>query len=98
MGEATSKSDVPSETRKSPLIRTTHVYPPIPIRQFDWQAWYDGEEDEQMDTGSGSTEENAIRDLIINHPRSGNPCTACGKPFFDGDTCSRGGCPCGGDF
>ncbi len=45
-----------------------------------------------------AAEEAAIRDLIVNHPRSGNPCTACGTPFFDGDTCGRGGCPCGGDF
>lgn len=92
-----SKSDVAS-ARKSPVIKTEFVYPPIPIRSMDWQAWYDGEEDEQMDVGRGETEEAAIRDLIINHPRSGNPCTACGTPFFDGDTCGRGGCPCGGDF
>lgn len=25
-------------------------------------------------------------------------CRSCGKPFRDGDTCPRGGCPMGGDF
>lgn len=83
--------------RKSPKIKTEHVYPPIPVRHMDWLAWYDGEEDEQMPHGSGATEKEAIRDLMDNHPRSGNPCTACGKPFFDGDTCGMGGCPNGGD-
>ena len=85
-------------TRKSPKIITTDVYPPIPVRNLDWQAHYEGEEDEQMDVGHGVTEEDAIRDLMINHPRSGNPCPNCGKPFWDGDTCSKGGCPMGGDL
>lgn len=83
--------------RKSPVIKTNHIYPPIPIRQFDWMAWYDGEE-ETGHNGYGTTEQAAVNDLIVNHPRSGNPCTSCGKPFFDGDTCDKGGCPCGGDF
>jgi hypothetical protein len=55
-------------------IVTTHVYPPIPIRQFDWQAHYDGEEDEQMDAGYGRTKEEAVVDLIENYPR-GQQCT-----------------------
>lgn len=53
-----------------PKIITTHVYPPIPIRSMDWQAHYDGEEDEQMATGTGATEQEAIDDLIENHPRN----------------------------
>lgn len=56
--------------RTSPTIRTDHVFPPIPTRQFDWVAWYDGEEDEQMATGSGPTEAAAVADLIENHPRT----------------------------
>lgn len=50
-------------------IITTHVYPPIPMRQFDWHAHYEGEEDEQMDYGTGATEQEAIDDLLENHPR-----------------------------
>lgn len=26
----------------TPAIKTEHVYPPIPDRQFDWCAWHDG--------------------------------------------------------
>ncbi len=50
-------------------IVTTHVYPPIPIRQFDWQAHYDSEADEQMNCGHGRTEAEAVVDLLDNHPR-----------------------------
>lgn len=85
-------------TRSSPKIITDHVYPPIPIRTMDWLAYYDGEEDEQMAHGTGATEDEAIKDLLENHPRSGNPCPNCKQPFFDGDTCSMGGCPMGGDI
>lgn len=81
--------------RKPPKIVTEHVYPPIPVRFMDWVAHYD---DPEGPSGRGTTEAEAIRDLMDNHPRSGNPCSECGKPFFDGDTCSRGGCPMGGDF
>ena len=53
----------------APKIITTHVYPPIPIRLMDWQAHYEGEEDEQMATGTGATEQEAIDDLLESHPR-----------------------------
>ena len=33
-----------SERRCASRVVTRLVYPPIPMRQFDWQAWYDGEE------------------------------------------------------
>jgi predicted protein tyrosine phosphatase len=56
----------------SPRIVTTLVYPPIPIRSMDWQAHYAGEEDEQMATGHGVTEAEAVYDLIENHPREEN--------------------------
>lgn len=52
-----------------PQIKTTFVYPPIPDRCCDWQAWYDGEEDERMDCGWGATEADAIADLTENFPR-----------------------------
>lgn len=49
-------------------IRTTHVYPPIPIRDFDWcavdDATYDGE---GCPIGYGRTAEQAIQDLLDNY-------------------------------
>ena len=87
--------------RNPPKIRTMHVYPPIPIRSMDWQASYDDDEPDdegRMATGHGSTEAEAISNLMHDNPRSGNPCPSCGKPFFDGDTCGKGGCPMGGDL
>lgn len=46
-------------------IRTEYVYPPIPIRQFDWSAvdddTYDGP---GCAIGYGPTEEAAIKDLL----------------------------------
>lgn len=45
-------------------ITTDHVYPPIPIRTMDWRAYYDGEEDGPH--GEGSTEVEAVADLIAN--------------------------------
>ena len=45
-------------------IRTEHVYPPIPIRQFDWCAYdedtYDGP---GSVLGHGATEEEAVADF-----------------------------------
>jgi hypothetical protein len=37
------------------------VYPPIPIRSFDWCAWHD--DDEESNTGWGATPEEALADL-----------------------------------
>ena len=89
-----------TEIRKPAKVVTQFVYPPIPIRTMDWQAHYDNDEPDdngQMDCGHGKTEREAIHDLLTNYPRSGAPCPACGVPFFFGDTCAKGGCPCGGD-
>ena len=44
-------------------IITQNICPPIPIRCYDWVAWYDGRED--WITGSGETEEEAVRDLVM---------------------------------
>jgi hypothetical protein len=49
-------------TPPSPTIRTTFIHPPIPMRQFDWVAYYDGQEPDGP-TGWGRTEEEAIADL-----------------------------------
>ena len=51
-------------------IVTTYVYPPIPIREFDWQAHFDGDEPNDngsMLAGHGRTEQEAISDLIEQH-------------------------------
>ena len=50
-------------------IITEHVFPPIPVRSFDWSAvWndYDGADDSNCPTGSGSTEKEAVQDLVYN--------------------------------
>jgi hypothetical protein len=44
-------------------IETSHVYPPIPCRKFDWCAYPAGEE-EDGSYGWGKTEADAIADLI----------------------------------
>lgn len=44
-------------------IITTHVYPPIPIRRFDWCAYFDGDE-EAGPRGWGATAEEAEADLL----------------------------------
>lgn len=47
-------------------IVTSCQYPPIPIRQFDWCAYFDGTE-EDGNYGWGATEEAAIADFIENY-------------------------------
>ena len=44
-------------------IVTYHIYPPIPVRDFDWCAYADGGE-EWGGYGYGPTEEEAIRDYL----------------------------------
>ena len=51
-------------------IILTHSFPPIPVRNLDWQAHFDGDEpddDGRMQVGHGATEAEAIRDLIDNY-------------------------------
>lgn len=67
-------------------IVTNNVYPPIPIRSFDWCAHYD---DEEGPTGWGATEAEAIADLTENYDRGG-PTEA--KP--DRPTCKPDGSCC----
>lgn len=45
------------------LIRVSHVYPPIPTRNFDWCAYFDGEEEHGC-YGWGPTQQAAIADLM----------------------------------
>lgn len=46
-----------------PKIVTSHEYPPIPIREFDWCAHREGHE-EDGNYGWGATEQEAISDLL----------------------------------
>lgn len=59
-------------------IVTEHTFPPIPRRDWDWHAFYDGDEPRDsgeddvpggMDFGEGPTEAAAVADLLENHPR-----------------------------
>jgi hypothetical protein len=43
-------------------IITNHVFPPIPMRQFDWSAVFDGYEPGEL-IGYGRTKQDAIDDL-----------------------------------
>ncbi len=46
-----------------PPIKTEFVYPPIPVRDFDWAAYRDGWEPGELQ-GTGRTKEAAIADLL----------------------------------
>lgn len=45
-------------------IHTTHVFPPIPDRRFDWCAWDDDLGEDCSRHGWGPTEAAAIADLM----------------------------------
>ena len=47
-----------------PPIVTSHIFPPIPRRDFDWRAYREGRE-EGGPYGYGKTEAEAIADLLI---------------------------------
>jgi hypothetical protein len=51
---------------ETPKIIAWFEYPPIPVRQFDWGAYYEGHE-ESGPYGWGATEAEAINDLTDNH-------------------------------
>jgi len=44
-------------------IKTSHDYPPIPIRNYDWSAFRE-DYDEGALIGYGKTEQEAIDDLL----------------------------------
>ena len=44
-------------------IITEYIHPPIPARQFDWMAWYDGDDEEGL-RQYGATEAEARQNLI----------------------------------
>lgn len=56
-----------------PAITTEFWMKPIPLRQFDWLAFYANDEPNDagyMPHGEGATETEAVCDLIENHPRT----------------------------
>jgi hypothetical protein len=63
----------------APKIVTSHVYPPIPVRDFDWCAHYDGEE-EAGGYGYGRTEAEAIQDFKDNYAEDHDERLAFARP------------------
>ena len=51
---------------KGRKIVTSNPCPPIPVRDFDWCAYFDGEE-EAGSYGYGKTEADAVADFIENY-------------------------------
>ena len=49
--------------KEKKIIVTYYIYPPIPLRQFDWCAYYDGSE-ESGPYGYGPCRLEAIRELL----------------------------------
>ncbi|WP_164749177.1 hypothetical protein [Mesorhizobium sp. M1A.F.Ca.IN.020.04.1.1] len=47
-------------------VITSHIFPPIPVRCFDWCAWFDDLGADCSPYGYGRTEEEAIEDLLEN--------------------------------
>lgn len=47
-------------------IVTEHVYPAIPVRQFDWRAMFEGDDEETSRHGYGQTELKAVNALLLN--------------------------------
>ena len=78
---------------KPKLIKTEHVFPPIPTRGSDWCAWFDGEE-ELGGYGWGATEREAIESL----KEARGICLHCDRHEGDVKTCGVGGCPLGADL
>ena len=46
-----------------PRVVTSHEYPPIPWRSFDWAAWDDELGADCSPVGHGETEQEAIADF-----------------------------------
>lgn len=80
-------------------VMTSNIYPPIPIRSFDWVAWFDdfGEDGPHE---HGATESEAVSRLWAGQGRTsdGSSCLHCGKPADQTQSCSVGGCPIGNDI
>lgn len=51
-------------TRREIRLATSFDHPPIPVRHYDWSAYDDRTADIGMTVGNGSTENEAINDLL----------------------------------
>src|ERR1700745_423061 len=79
MGDSKGTGSEQKQNAKGPngtpiTTREADPIPPIPIRNFDWSAWYDppghewdGDPEGKPDIGHGATEQEAIQDLIDNY-------------------------------
>lgn len=56
-------TDKPMTAELLPRIKTCCVTPPIPVRGWDWRAWFADEGEEAGRYGWGATEDAAIADL-----------------------------------
>jgi hypothetical protein len=45
------------------VIKTEFVNPPVSLRDYDWRAWFEGEE-QRGQYGYGATEQEAIANLL----------------------------------
>ena len=64
-------------------IRTEFVYPPIPIRQFDWSAVDDDTYEPGCAIGTGATELEAVKDLMQQLEDDYEPRSALNEAFMD---------------
>jgi hypothetical protein len=75
--EICAAAEEQDEGMEPPLkVRISHIYPPIPVRDFDYSAVYDDDEPNDngnMDVGYGRTAEEAHEDLLTNFPRGDEP-------------------------
>jgi len=58
------KEERPTISKDKHVIVTAYIFPPIPSREYDWQAAYDGYE-EGDPLGHGATETEAMIDLLM---------------------------------
>lgn len=87
----TPSSAAPSAAK----IETRHEHPPIPIRCYDWRAFFADMDEETRGEGWGATEAEAIADLKETY---GLWCRQCQKHERDVKSCGMGGCPIGADL
>lgn len=64
-------------------IRTELIYPPIPIRQFDWSAVDDDSYEPGCPIGTGATELEAVKDLIKQLEDDYEPRSALNAAFME---------------
>ena len=79
-------------------VRVDCVFPPIPLRQFDYSACRDGHEEEGP-YGHGETQQAAIDELIekLNEEAEAVQCQKCFRMFY-AEECNNWTCPCGGSL